>query len=353
MNQSDLFEIIINHKDKNLPFVVFNEPYSDTINAKLQNDNKLHTECDLSKGAYIFAPFDAKKFKKIYIPFDKCKSYKSIYLDKVSKSNFKNKELDNSLNENIHTKLIEKSLNVMKEGFLKKVVLSRIEFMSISSLDLISVFNKLLSFYNNSYVYVWFHPKVGFWIGATPEKLLIINDKLMETDALAGTTKSNSEGLVIWSKKEIDEQEYVKSYISDSLVNIVDNLSLTETVNVKSGDLYHLCTTITAKLKSFNDYNSVVDLIHPTPAVCGIPLDISKEFINLNEDYDRSYYTGYLGVISPKNKSVKLYVNLRCAEVFNNSIKIYVGGGITKDSNPLLEYEETIAKSSIMKNVFY
>ena len=64
MNQSDLFEIIINHKDKNLPFVVFNEPYSDTINAKLQNDNKLHTECDLSKGAYIFAPFDAKKFKQ-------------------------------------------------------------------------------------------------------------------------------------------------------------------------------------------------------------------------------------------------------------------------------------------------
>ena len=353
MNQSDLFQIIIDHKDKNLPFVVFNEPYSEVINAKLQNDDKLHTECDLNSGAFIFAPFDAEKCNKIYMPFDKCKSYSSVHLDKVLKSGFKKKELDNTSNENKHISLVKKSLIEMEEGTLKKVVLSRIELISISSVDLTSVFNKLLSFYNNSYVYIWFHPKVGFWVGATPEKLLTIKDGIMQTVALAGTTKSDSEGLVTWSKKEIDEQQYVKSYILDSLVKIVDNLSYSKTVNVESGDLYHLCTTISANLKSFNDYNSIVDLIHPTPAVCGIPLDISKEFISLNEDYDRSYYTGYLGVISPKNKSVKLYVNLRCAEIFNNLIKIYVGGGITKDSNPLDEFEETLAKSSVMKNVFY
>ena len=86
--------------------------------------------------------------------------------------------------------------------------------------------------------------------------------------------------------------------------------------------------------------------------MCGIPLDVSKEFISLNESYDRSYYTGYLGIISPKKKSVKLYVNLRCAEVFDSFIKIYVGGGITKESNPANEFDETIAKSHIMKNVF-
>ena len=353
MNQSDLFQIIINHKDKDLPFVVFNEPYSDDINAKLQIDNKLHTECDLSTEAFIFAPFDAKKFDKIYMPFDKCKSYRSVHLDKVLKSNSKNKELDNTLNENKHISLVEKSLIAMEEGVLKKVVLSRIELMSISSVDLTLVFNKLLSFYKNSYVYIWFHPKVGFWVGATPEKLLTIKGGFMETVALAGTTNIDSEGLVTWSKKEIDEQQYVKSYILDSLVNIVDNLSYSKTVNIKSGELYHLCTTISANLKPFCDYNSIVDLIHPTPAVCGIPLDTSKEFISVNEGYDRSYYTGYLGVISPKNKSVKLYVNLRCAEVFNNFIKIYVGGGITKDSNPIDEFEETLAKSSVMKNVFY
>ena len=134
---------------------------------------------------------------------------------------------------------------------------------------------------------------------------------------------------------------------------IVDNLSSAKTVNVKSGSLFHLCSTISGSLKSFDDYNSVIKLIHPTPAVCGIPLNVSKEFISLNESYDRSYYTGYLGIISPKKKSVKLYVNLRCAEVFDSFIKIYVGGGITNKSNPIDEYEETLAKSYIMKNVFY
>ena len=155
--------------------------------------------------------------------------------------------------------------------------------MSISSVDLISVFDKLFSFNKNSYTYIWFHPKVGFWIGATPEKLLIINNDLMETVALAGTQKSNSEDLVNWSEKEINEQRYVKTYILDALVKIVNNLSYSKTVNVRAGDLYHLSTTINANLKSFNDYSSIVDLIHPTPAVCGMPLDDSKEFITLNE----------------------------------------------------------------------
>ena len=353
MNQSDLFQLIIDHKDKNLPFVVFSEPYSEIINVKLQNDDKLHLNSDLNSGAFVFAPFDSDKFDKIYLPFEKCKSFTSVYSDKVINSAFSKIELSNVFNENKHTSLVEKSLIEIEKGSLKKVVLSRVELMSISSVDLISVFNKLFSFYNNSYTYIWFHPKVGFWIGATPEKLLIINNDLMQTVALAGTQKSNSEDVVNWSKKEINEQQYVKTYILDALVKIVDNLSYSKTVNVKSGDLYHLSTTINANLKSFNDYSSIVDVIHPTPAVCGIPLDASKEFITLNEGYERSYYSGYLGVISPKNKSVKLYVNLRCAEIFNNSIKIYVGGGITKSSNSKDEYEETLAKSYVMKNVFY
>ena len=175
----------------------------------------------------------------------------------------------------------------------------------------------------------------------------------MQTVALAGTTKESSDGLVNWSDKEIKEQQYVKSYILDSLNNVVDNLSSDELVNVKSGDLYHLCSKISGTLKSFSDYKDIIKLIHPTPAVCGIPLNVSKEFISKNECYDRSYYTGYLGVVSPNKKSVKLYVNLRCSEVFENSIKIYVGGGITRESKPADEFEETIAKSHIMKNVFY
>ena len=146
MNQSDLFKIITNHKGKNLPFVVFNEPYSDEIHAKLQIDDILHTECDLSSGAFVFAPFDSKKFNKIYMPFDKCKSYKSLSSNKVIRSNFDSKNSDDILNKKTHIKLIKKSLTAIKNGVLKKVVLSRTELMSISSVDLALVFKKTAFF---------------------------------------------------------------------------------------------------------------------------------------------------------------------------------------------------------------
>ena len=86
MNQSDLFKIINNHKDKGLPFVVYNEPYSEEIIAKLQINDKLHIDSDLSNGAFVFAPFDSEKFDKIYMPFDNCKSYKSINFDNTGRS---------------------------------------------------------------------------------------------------------------------------------------------------------------------------------------------------------------------------------------------------------------------------
>ena len=73
---------------KNLPFVVFSEPYSEILNVKLQNDDKLHLNFDLNCGAFVFAPFDSDKFDKIYLPFEKCKSFTSVYSNKVIRPEF-------------------------------------------------------------------------------------------------------------------------------------------------------------------------------------------------------------------------------------------------------------------------
>ena len=103
-----------------------------------------------------------------------------------------------------------------------------------------------------------------------------------------------------------------------------------------------------------NGLYSLVDLLHPTPAVCGLPKEAAKQFILENENYNRSYYTGFLGELNMglqnKNDS-HLFVNLRCMEIEKNEAYIYVGGGITKESNPEEEWEETVAKSNIMLKV--
>ena len=91
------------------------------------------------------------------------------------------------------------------------------------------------------------------------------------------------------------------------------------------------------------NYFSFIDSLHPTPAIAGIPLDKSIKFISDIEPHDRSFYSGYLGLID--SKSCELYVNLRCARISSKEFQAFVGGGITKQSQAMDEYNETQIKS--------
>ena len=91
--------------------------------------------------------------------------------------------------------------------------------------------------------------------------------------------------------------------------------------------------------------------MHPTPAVCGLPREVAKIFIQQNENYKRTFYTGFLGELNIANQKSLLFVNLRCMCIEGEIAEVYVGGGITKDSNAKKEWEETIAKSKTMKKV--
>ena len=100
------------------------------------------------------------------------------------------------------------------------------------------------------------------------------------------------------------------------------------------------------------ELSNLIDILHPTPAVCGIPKKISKRFILENENYDREFYTGFLGEMNT-DSTTNLFVNLRCMKIDTEAKKIslFIGGGITKDSIPDNEWNETIIKSGVMKRV--
>ena len=104
------------------------------------------------------------------------------------------------------------------------------------------------------------------------------------------------------------------------------------------------------QLKEVNLLENLIKYLHPTPAVCGLPKETAKDFILQNENYTRSYYSGYLGELNV-NENTQLFVNLRCMEVKDAKIALYVGGGITKASIPEKEFEETVAKAMVMKKV--
>jgi isochorismate synthase len=140
---------------------------------------------------------------------------------------------------------------------------------------------------------------------------------------------------------------------------------------VKAGNLVHLKTMISAELKTNTGLKQVITSIHPTPAVCGLPKKEAKEFILKYENYEREFYTGFLGELNfevtktsrsgRKNvenraytmtkNSTQLYVNLRCMQIKNDQALIYVGGGITEISNTHNEWEETVSKSLVIKSI--
>ncbi len=347
MNIFSQIEKALNNK---LPFVVYNKPNSTTIKGWFQKNNELHTSKHYNECGFIFAPFDDTNPSVIIPENQSILIQKEINIDNslIISNNF---DIGYSSEKN-HIQLVQEGIEAIENGLFKKVVLSRREDIDIIGLNPLETFKKLLNNYATAFVYLWFHPKVGMWLGATPETLVKINNDTFSTMSLAGTQVYNDSKKASWQPKEIEEQQFVTDYISDKLSKVCTTINTSETETIKAGNLLHLRTIITGQKNV--DNSTLIKVLHPTPAVCGLPLEPSKDFILKNENYNREFYTGFLGELNLQNednKTSELFVNLRCMKINTNTTTIFVGGGITKDSNPKKEWEETVAKTNTMKNI--
>ena len=92
---------------------------------------------------------------------------------------------------------------------------------------------------------------------------------------------------------------------------------------------------------------NLVELLHPTPAICGLPRKEALQFIKENEGYDRSYYSGFIGMIDADGRN-DIYVNLRCMNIGENDLTLFAGGGLLDSSDVDQEWEETNDKLQTM-----
>jgi len=236
---------------------------------------------------------------------------------------------------------IETAIEKVKQQKLPKIVLSRRKWISANEkkIDLGKTFLKLCEDYPNTFVYLYFSEK-EIWLGATPELLGKYEKEKEEfhTMSLAGTLLKEEN----WSSKEKEEQEIVTQYIKSVLEKFSSDLNISPTYDHISGKIKHLRNDFKANFP-LNRLEEVVQILHPTPAVCGIPKEICKNLLQEIENYNRKYYAGYIRVET--QKEIYYFVNLRCAEIFSNGTLLYVGGGITAHSNPQKEWQETELKS--------
>jgi len=249
MISNDFFKRIEAHRSNQLPFVIYRKPHQESIHARLQNNDAINFVEDFTEKGFVFSPFEA----------------------------------------------IEKTVLIPESA---SEVLSRKETINLKETKPISIFKRLLNHYKSAFVYCWYHPKIGLWLGATPETLVKIEDNRFSIMALAGTQDYNGSLDVIWENKEKQEQQFVTDFIIDNLKPSVDDFKVSDVETVKAGNLVHLKTMISATLKPNIPLKNVIEALHPTPAVCGLPKGLAKEFILKHENYNREFYTGFLGELN-------------------------------------------------------
>lgn len=241
-----------------------------------------------------------------------------------------------------YDEIFEKFITEISNGPIKKMILSKVKQGSDEKIDIGESFFLLCENYPSAAVNLFFIPGVGLWMGASPELLLRADVAKIETMSLAGT---QPEGLSGFTSKEREEQRIVTDYISNVFSKIDSKPLVEKQATVMAGNVKHLCNHFELRIKYDQKIvNLLVKELHPTPAVGGFPKNEAIEFIEATEKHKREFYAGYFGFVEPGTKT-ELYVNIRCMKIVNEIPFIFTGGGITKESNGLAEWNETEIKA--------
>lgn len=319
-----------------------------------------------SETGFAFAPFDPAR-KKIFVPADMLYQIENgvlsprppaeILHDPIPRElAFYQKPKRDESTPNFQ-QLVQESITAIELGQFEKVVPSRFKDIAVDKLNLVDAFEKLCAKHPQALVSLVSSPETGTWLGASPELLVSVTQSKFKTVALAGTLPYSQDinlKSVAWTQKEIEEQALVCRFI----INCFKKIRLREyeehgPKTTVAGNVMHLKTEYEVDMlaTNFPQLGSVMlKLLHPTSAVCGMPMESSIDFLKKQEGYQREYYSGYLGPVNLKTES-HLYVNLRCLQWFSDQVRLYAGAGVTADSIADQEWSETEMKMDNLRNI--
>tara|TARA_R110001592_G_scaffold14600_4_gene65050 strand:+ start:748 stop:1974 length:1227 start_codon:yes stop_codon:yes gene_type:complete len=370
-----------------LPLAVWRSPHQKEMNLMLSFSKVQEVErpdLETSDKGFIFSPFDPKSGATLFIKsdfhvsfdFDEIIQHEDLTSSEDALQSEFIKKVKQELNKqegkvNYHIKdqtiteanldykdLVQLGVDAIKNNEFQKVVPARSKSISLNvDFDLITKYLQLCDAYTNAFISIVSTPETGTWLGATPELLLEVNHSQFKTVALAGTQKRDIEKPIsdtAWTQKEIEEQALVSRYI----INCFKKIRLREynekgPKTIIAGNLLHLKTEFEVNMKetNFPELGTVMlELLHPTSAIAGMPKEAALNFIHQHEGFDRSFYSGYLGPVQIEQKT-SIFVNLRCMQLLEDSAILYAGAGVTEDSVAQKEFEETEMKFNTLLNI--
>ena len=353
-------------------FALYRFPYEDYCTLLRQEKQKpveLFSYSDLNgKEGFVIAPFTISQDEPILLlESEKTERFLLSDLDDTVKDGDYDDEnyfdaISGGIERTQYTADYEKFSSQIASGKYSKIVLARRKVVeSKREIAPEKLFRRACKLYPRMFIALVHTERSGTWLTASPEILLEGSERTWRTIALAGTMKLEGNKLdfdathggydsdmIKWSDKNIQEQRYVAKYIKECLDKFSNNVTEEGPFTVRAGDLVHLRSNFDFTLHTTNNIGDLIDTLHPTPAVCGLPKEQARRFILENECTQRHYYSGFMGPLDNRHET-HLYVSLRCMNIEGRTYRLYAGGGLVKDSEEAMEWKETEDKMETME----
>ena len=371
---SDIFSNLINldneYSCSTFPKIFYFFSFNKYVDKKIKNSSVPQLECCLPK---LLITKDRDNFwirMNVNITF---KASLLIYLEEIweirniilTQKNNINRYSFNSLLEHDFNKTfnleydklnnnIINGIKLINEEELEKIVLAtRLNIKIKEKINIINVIKNLKKNQCNCCTYVWKRSNKDITFGTSPEKLFSFKNRILTLEAIAGTTKSNKNmNSLLKSSKNIREHNFVIDYLIECLELLrFSNYERDKLKVISFGEIAHLCTLVRVNIEKICPFK-LLDVLHPSPAVCGTPKEEALKNIDLLEKFDRGNYASPIGWIDSCGHS-DFRVAIRGARIINNNIELTAGSGLVKESICEEEIEEIKLKfESLTKQIF-
>jgi isochorismate synthase len=327
------------------PFAVYRMPYEQEVHVVRGGGYREIEELGMLDGdgmeGFVIAPFDMRgELPIIYLP----KGEETSKASEMKRADVPTYDMTREE----YGDVLEVFKEHLVEGRVEKMVLARSTTIERGEgVSLGKVFEEAIERYPRMMIYICYTPVSGVWMGCSPEILVEGGQCSWRTVALAGTQMYADD--IEWDAKNRSEQHYVEQYIEASVSEIGTIIDKHGPYTSRAGHLAHLRTDYFFTAPENVGIGSIAKLLHPTPAVCGLPQKESFAIIEEHESTSRQYYSGFVGVVG---KESRLFVNLRCMKVMEDRCTFFAGGGILPSSRAESEWWETEAKMSTLRDIF-
>jgi menaquinone-specific isochorismate synthase len=243
---------------------------------------------------------------------------------------------------------VEQALQLIHTGHLDKVVLARAwDVLATEPLDWITCLGNLRQLHRNCYIFSSHDGSGRIFLGASPERLVTLQDRQLATDALAGSaprgqTPAEDAQLadhLLSSQKETHEHQFVIDFITQRLQHLGLQPKISPPRLLQLSNIQHLHTPIAATVSPEVHLLDIVAELHPTPAVAGVPRDRACDYIRSVEPFERSFYAAPIGWVDTEGNG-EFAVGIRSAIISGCKARLFAGAGIVAGSNPDKELAE-------------